>query len=147
LETYKHYEKVNLGWNEITPKGLTAICGRLSKFKFLKELVLNRNKLGSSREGLDCLMVLLRKTPSISVVILKNNNINDGDAQVIAQTLSNLKGLYKLDLRHNSITSVGAKALLTAVSNNGKTCELDLYGNTNIDHAIFTELKKVLKAN
>ena len=112
LDKYKHYEKINLGWNELTPKGLSAITPKLSKFKFLRELVLNRNKLGGSVDTLECLVNLLRKTPSIGVVILKNNNINDSDANKIAQTLANLKGLYKLDLRHNNITSDGAKALL-----------------------------------
>jgi len=39
---------------------------------------------------------------------MRNNDINDNDASHLANAVKDSKGLRKIDLRHNKITSKGA---------------------------------------
>lgn len=108
MENFSHYKKVNLGYNQITPKGLAAMVAQMSKFKYLKELNLDFNKLGGTGTGLGCLVDLFTNNPGIRVAVIRNNDLNDDDASTLAQAIGADAELARLDLRHNQITTTGA---------------------------------------
>ena len=49
LDKFRHFETINLGYNQITTKGLSLLVKKMKTCKHLKEINLDFNQLGGSQ--------------------------------------------------------------------------------------------------
>ena len=120
---------VELSSNKIGDEGATALAQALKDSNSsIESVVLNFNKIGPT--GATALAQALKSNTTITSVLLFNNKIGDGEAEAFAQALkdSNI-AIERLDLTHNNIGNVGAKALAEGLKVNKTLTSLVLYEN------------------
>jgi hypothetical protein len=98
----------------------------------------NNTNLGNFHTLLTC--------PSLSVVSLVTNHIDDAVASKMAQILRSNTTLKQLHLWGNDITTAGALVFLQTLSTSNKTLtRLNLYENHDIDHAVLSSIRSKLR--
>jgi Ran GTPase-activating protein (RanGAP) involved in mRNA processing and transport len=102
--------------------GLGVISARLfatlfSSFKNLTVVDLRSNDIGSTGVNVICDYIILYQHMKANVeqLILRNNEINDGDAVQFAKALGTNNTLRKLNLQGTDITAVGEETFMKAV--------------------------------
>ncbi|EJK74089.1 hypothetical protein THAOC_04257, partial [Thalassiosira oceanica] len=73
------------------------------------------NFRGNGLSGIDDLAAALATNPQLERLLIRDNQLNDRDADLIAQALKQNTNLQRLDLKGNSITSAGFETIRTAI--------------------------------
>lgn len=100
---------VDLSNNNLDDSILRRLLAALETNKTIVSIILNWNKLNSN---IGLLSSLFEVNDKVEHVELKNNDIDDEGANIIAQSLLNNTTLKTLDLRWNHIGDDGAASLL-----------------------------------
>ena len=88
LKNYPGYFEVDFKSNKLTSNGFLKLCEAFRNKKDLQILSLNNNYLGQDTRGLEGLYTLLvSQNLNIKEVNLRNNEINDEGAKIIASII------------------------------------------------------------
>jgi hypothetical protein len=152
-KTSLNLQSANIG--EFTNAQFWAFCHTISKCQRLNILDLENNKLNklgsTSTPSLGShIVALLKSTPKLEALILKNNSLyltSKTDIETIGQEFENLKQLAYLDISQNGLCDSNLASVIYAVSKLPNLVVLDLsnelFFNKTID---VEELRAVLDA-
>jgi Ran GTPase-activating protein (RanGAP) involved in mRNA processing and transport len=135
-------EHLDLGYNSIGDVGMTAIAQTMTQ----KELYLSGNEI--SAVVLTSLADSLKKITRLTDLWLDSCSIDDEGAAILASALKSNTTLARLNLGHNKIGNVGAKAILDALTEYNTTLtQLDLDGNDDISPTLLSSIASMVAAN
>lgn len=117
--------------NNISPYGFELICNALVECQGIKTILAEWNTVGlNTAIGLQALLKLVRNTPTVEQVDLKNNRIDHRTVEPILELIrSNFSWLKVLDLRWNELGEIGGRAVLTALQSNTHLRVLEVSNN------------------
>lgn len=138
-ESYSKLAFLDVSSCGIRSKGIFRLLKQLRTSKHLKELILDHN---SFNEGQDFLVGKIgnqiAKNMSLSVLSMRDMNMNDDIASLLAYGLQQNRFLRVVNMSHNKIAREGAVELAIALNPklDSKSQLLELYLNNNrIDEA------------
>ncbi|EJK47145.1 hypothetical protein THAOC_34160 [Thalassiosira oceanica] len=98
-------------FNQRGANGCRALATLITCERPFESLVYHRNGLS----GIDDVAAALATNPQLEALRITNNNLNNSDAELIAQSLKQNTNLQVLFLRGNNITSTGFEKIGTAI--------------------------------
>ena len=96
--------------------GYDILCSLLTRDKNFTIIDLDRNNF-TQTGGSSAISDYLATNPSLEILCLSDNHLNDDDARLIARALKHNTNLKDMYLDGNNITEVGCNALSKAVYN------------------------------
>jgi Ran GTPase-activating protein (RanGAP) involved in mRNA processing and transport len=119
---------LDLGINNLGPKGAQYVARMIRGYRFLEEISLMSNMIGD--EGaLAISQVLINSAENITKLNVADNKLSDVGLAYINSFIGINTSLEDLDLSHNSITDIGFKSLVDVLSLNYKLTMIDLENN------------------
>lgn len=140
-----NFKVLDLGFNEITHRGVAVLSVALQNNRQLEELNLENNL--SSDSGVKILASVLNSTV-LKRLDLSENDITGEGVQHLAKALESNKTLVHLSLSHNRITDAAVRPLIDVLTHNNAHLEiLNLGANENIGDGSIAPLKDMIKQN
>jgi serine/threonine protein kinase len=124
-------KSLNMSGVRLGPSKSEQLCSSLQKCQALSEINLAGCDLKSA--GTLCLTRLVQSLPKIMTVSLSNNDLKDEGAAYIAEVLR-CPSLLELDLRQNSISTLGAEPITSILTQNFTLQKLHMEENALEEH-------------
>ena len=117
-----------LDGNDLHSTGTITICNALKNIRALSILSLCNN--GISDDAADELSAVITQNVLLEDLLLSNNQLHSTGTKIIAESLSKLIKLRKLDLFNNYIGKKGASSLAIVIQNSSTSVQ-DLFLSSN----------------
>ena len=139
LKLNNSFKSIELRGNNISGSGFGIVCEALKGFRNLETISAEWNNIGSDISGIQIMNTLIRKSPSITTIDLRNNKIGPNFGPYLAETLKESSYLQTLDLRWNELGNEGGRPIINVLSSMKNKIHVDLSGN-KISEELFAEL-------
>ena len=120
-------KNISLANNNLSDSDLALLSQSLTQNKKvpLKSLILSFNKI--TCVGIECLMNAIWGSSTLREIKLDNNMMKDRGAQLCSVVLGSIR-LEVLDVSYNKMSTIGVKAIMKSLSENGSLQRLALCG-------------------
>ncbi|KAH3830279.1 hypothetical protein DPMN_103520 [Dreissena polymorpha] len=129
-------ETLDLGDNDMGPKGAEYIADMLRENNFVKHINMEFNNLGI--HGVKHLVDLIKQQDSVTSLNISGNGLRECDAEVIRPLIEDTLNLKHLSLAHNQLREAGGEVIGEALVWNDTMETLDLsWNHLRRDGAVF----------